>query len=183
VSVHRIDRGGSVVWRVRWRESGRGSRARTRTFERKADAVAYDDELRRRRRRLGEVGLLPGSQETLDQYVCGTWAQTHAVTLAPKTAKHYAGLYDVHVAPHLGHVKLVELTAEMVARWQAERIAAGAGRVAVLHALDLLGSILQRAVESERIGRNPVRIVRKVRRAARREVRPLAPSTVEVSVV
>jgi integrase len=67
----------------------------------------------------------------------------------------------------------------MIARWQAERVADGAGRVAVLHALDLLGSILQRAVESERIGRNPVRIVRKVRRAARREVRPLAPATVE----
>jgi hypothetical protein len=61
----------------------------------------------------------------------------------------------------------------------AERIAAGAGRVAVLHALDLLGSILLRALESERIGRNPVRIVRKVRRAPRREVRPLAPVTVE----
>lgn len=166
------------MWRVRWREGGRGSHARTRTFERKADAAAYEDELRRRRR-LGELGLLPGSQETLDQYVCQTWAQTHAVTLAPKTAKHYAGLYDLHVAPHLGHHKLVELTPEMIARWQAERIAAGAGRVAVLHALDLLGSILQRAVESERIGRNPARIVRKVRRAPRREVRPLAPATVE----
>src|SRR4051794_29674876 len=142
MSVHRVDRGGgSVAWRVRWREAGRGSRARTRTFERKADAVAYDDELRRRRR-LGELGLLPGSQETLDEYVCGTWAQTHAVTLAPKTAKHYAGLYDVHVAPHLGHAKVAELTPEMIARWQAERVAAGAGRVAVLHALDLLGSIL-----------------------------------------
>jgi integrase len=178
MSVHRIERIGSVVWRVRWREGGRGSRARTRTFERKADAVAYEDELRRRRR-LGELGLLPGSQETLDEYVCQTWAQTHAVTLAPKTAKHYAGLYDVHIAPQLGGFKLAELTPEMVARWQAERIAAGAGRVAVLHALDLLGSILQRAVESERIGRNPVRIVRKVRRAPRREVRPLAPATVE----
>jgi integrase len=179
MSVHRIDRGGgSVVWRVRWREAGRGSRERTRTFERKADAVAYDDELRRRRR-LGELGLLPGSQETLDEYVCGTWAQTHAVTLAPKTAKHYAGLYDVHVAPHLGDVKVAELTPEMIARWQAERIAGGAGRVAVLYALDLLGSILQRAVESERIGRNPVRIVRKVRRAPRREGRPLAPAAVE----
>jgi integrase len=178
MSVYRIERRGTVVWRVRWREGGRGSRARTRTFERKADAVAFDDELRRRRR-LGEVGLLPGSQETLDDYVCQTWAQTHAVTLAPKTAKHYAGLYDLHIAPHLGGFKLVELTPEMIARWQAERIAEGAGRVAVLHALDLLGSILQRAVESERISRNPVRIVRKVRRAARREVRPLAPATVE----
>jgi integrase len=178
MSVHRIERNGSVVWRVRWREGGRGSRARTRTFERKADAVAYEDELRRRRR-LGELGLLPGSQETLDEYVCQTWAQTHAVTLAPKTAKHYAGLYDLHIAPHLGHHKLAELTPEMIARWQAERIAAGAGREAVLQALMLLGSILQRAMEGERIGRNPARLVRKVKRGPRREVRPLAPVTVE----
>ena len=178
MSVHRIERSGSVVWRVRWREGGRGSRARTRTFERKADAVAYEDELRRRRR-LGELGLMPGSQETLDEYVCQTWAQTHAVTLAPKTAKHYGGLYDLHIAPHLGSYKLAELTAEMISRWQAERIAAGAGREAVLQALMLLGSILQRAVEGERIARNPARIVRKVKRAPRREVRPLAPVTVE----
>jgi integrase len=179
MSVHRIDRGGgSVVWRVRWREGGRGSRARTRTFERKSDAVAYDDELRRRRR-LGELALLPGSQETLDEYVCQTWAQTHAVTLATKTAKHYGGLYDLHLGPYLGGCKLGELSAEMISRWQAERIAAGAGREAVLQALMLLGSILQRAVEGERIARNPARIVRKVKRGPRREVRPLAPVTVE----
>jgi integrase len=178
MSVHRIERGGSVVWRVRWREGGRGSRARTRTFERKADAVVYEDELRRRRR-LGELGLLPGSQETLDEYVCQTWAQTHAVTLATKTAKHYGGLYDLHIGPYLGGCKLGELSAEMISRWQAERIAAGAGREAVLQALMLLGSILQRAVEGERIARNPARIVRKVKRGPRREVRPLAPVTIE----
>jgi integrase len=34
-------------------------------------------------------------------------------------------------------------------------------------------------VEGERIARNPARIVRKVKRAPRREVRPLAPVTVE----
>jgi integrase len=51
--------------------------------------------------------------------------------------------------------------------------------VAVLHALALLGSILQRAVESERIARNPARLVRKIKRSPRREVRPLAPVTVE----
>src|SRR3954471_7322857 len=114
MSVHRVERpDGSVVWRVRWREGGRGSRARTRTFGRRADAVAYDDELRRRRR-LGDLGLLPGSQETLDEYVCQTWAQTHAVTLATKTAKHYAGLYDLHIGPYLGGCKLGELSAEMI---------------------------------------------------------------------
>jgi integrase len=34
-------------------------------------------------------------------------------------------------------------------------------------------------MEGERIARNPARIVRKVKRGARREVRPLAPGTVE----
>jgi integrase len=179
VSVHRIERpNGAIAWRVRWREGGRGSRERTRTFDRKAGAVAFEDELRRRQR-LGEVGLMMGSQETLDHYVSQTWAQTHAVTLAPKTARHYADLYDLHIAPHLGHLKLAELTPEVIARWQAERIASGAGRVAVLHALSLLGSVLQRAVESERIARNSARLVRKAKRPARREVRPLAPATVE----
>lgn len=43
----------------------------------------------------------------------------------------------------------------------------------------LLGAILQRAAESGRISRNPARLVRKVSRPRRREVRPLAPATVE----
>ena len=178
MSVHRIERpDGSMGWRVRWREGGRGSRARSRTFERKADAVAFDDELRRRRR-LGDV-VLAGSAETLDRYVSETWARTHAVTLAPKTARHYASLYDVHIAPHLGELKLVDLTPEVIARWQADRVAAGAGRVAVLQALALLGAILQGAMESGRIARNPARLVRKIKRGRRKEVRPLPPASVE----
>jgi hypothetical protein len=88
--VHRIERNGSVVWRVRWREGGRGSRSRTRTFDRNAAAAVFEDELRRRRR-LGELGLMPGSQETLDEYLCQTLAQTHAVTLAPKDGQALRG--------------------------------------------------------------------------------------------
>lgn len=179
MGVHRVKRrDGSVVWRVRWREGGRGARARTRTFVRKGDATAFEDELRRRRR-LGDLGLLDGCQETLDEYVSATWAQTHAVTLSPNTAAQYAGLYDLHIAPYLGALRLGELTPDGLARWQAERIAAGAGRTSVLKSLTLLGGILQRALESERIARNPARLVRKASRPARREVRPLAPVTVE----
>ena len=40
--------------------------ARSRTFTRKGDAQRFEDELNRRRR-LGEIGLLLGSQETLDR--------------------------------------------------------------------------------------------------------------------
>jgi hypothetical protein len=88
-----------------------------------------------------------GANETLNHYVAETRAKTHGVTLSPKTAKHYASLYDLHLEPYLGDLKLTELSPDVVGRWQADRIAAGAGRVAVLQALDLLGSILQRAVE------------------------------------
>jgi hypothetical protein len=101
VSIHSIVRAdGSVVWRVRWRDSGRGSGARSRRFDRKADAVAFEDELRRRRR-LGELVGFAGAQETLNAYVTKPWAKTHAVTLAPKTAKHCAGLYDLDIEPYL----------------------------------------------------------------------------------
>ena len=74
---------------------------------------------------------------------------------------------------------LRDLKAERIARWQAERLAAGAGPVAVRQALDLLGTLLQRAVEGERIATNPVRLVRRAPRPRREEVRPLAPATVE----
>jgi hypothetical protein len=49
----------------------------------------------------------------------------------------------------------------------------------VLKAPPLLGAILQLALESERIARNPVRTVRKVARLPKKEVRPLPPATVE----
>lgn len=87
--------------------------------------------------------------------------------------------YDVHIAPYLGDLRLVDLTPEVIARWRADRVVGGAGRVALLNAMMLLGAILQRAAESGRISRNPARLVRKVAQPARREVRPLAPVTVE----
>ena len=93
-----------------------------------------------------------------------TWAKTHAVTLSKKTAKHYASLYDLHPEQYLGELELTELSPEVIGRWQADRIAPRAGRVAVLQALDLLGSILQRAAEGGRLSRNPVRLVRKIAR-------------------
>jgi hypothetical protein len=71
------------------------------------------------------------------------------------------------------------IRAEVISRWQAERLAAGAGPVAVRQALDLLGAVLQRAVEAERIVANPARLVRRARLPRRKEVRPLAPVSIE----
>ena len=171
MSVHRK----GAKWIVRYRD---GDRNRSRAFDRKTDAHRWDAEVTRRRQ-LGVLASLEAGSESLDDFVVNFWAPTHAVTLAPKTRQTYAGLYDHHLAPYLGGIALRDLKPDVIARWQADRINAGAGRTAIRQALDLLGSILQRAVKAERITTNPARLVRRAKSPRRKEVRPLAPITVE----
>jgi hypothetical protein len=59
------------------------------------------------------------------------------------------------------------VTPETIARWEADRLADGHGRVAIRLAFDLLGSILQRAFVGGQIQTNPARAVRKAPRPRR----------------
>lgn len=174
MSVELVHRKRGRGWRARWWE---GSRQRSRVFDRKRDAEAFEAEMRRRQR-LGEMSFDAGA-ETLGQYVEGTWAHVHASHLAPKTRKTYAWAYDLHIGPRLGDVPLRSVNPEMVARFQADLLAAGVGPEAVRKSVTLLGGILQRAAEARRIPYNPARVVRKAKLPPREEVRPLAPATVE----
>lgn len=175
VSVEKVARKAGTSYRVRWREGGRN---RARTFDTRRDAQRWDLEVRRRAQ-LGTLHLLDAGTETLDEYVTATWAPTYGSTLAPRTRRNYARLYDAHVAPTIGSTPLQALTAEQIGRWQSDRLAQGAGPVAVRRSLELLGSILQRAHEAGRIPANPARAVRKARLPRREEVRPIAPAAVE----
>ncbi|MGB0090965.1 MAG: hypothetical protein WBP81_00265 [Solirubrobacteraceae bacterium] len=73
----------------------------------------------------------------------------------------YAQIYDKHILLELGSLSLRDITPEVIARWQADRLASGAGPVAVRHALKLLGSILHRAFEAGHLQTNAARAVRK----------------------
>ncbi len=176
MSVEKVQRaGGEVVWRVRWRQHGRN---RARSFSTRRDAADFDAEVRRQRR-AGSLGTLDAGTESLGEYVTEAWAVTHAVTLAPKTRLHYASLYDHHLRPFLGSIALRDIDPETVGRWQADRLAAGAGPVAVRQALDLLGSVLEHAFVSGRVAENPVRRVKKARLPRREEVQALSPLSIE----
>lgn len=176
MSVEKIQRiGGMVVWRVRWRQHGRN---RARTFSTRRDAADFDAEVRRQRR-AGSLGALDAGAESLGEYVTEVWAVTHAVTLAPKTRLHYASLYDHHLRPFLGSIALRDIDPETIGRFQSDRLAAGAGPVAVRQALDLLGSVLEHAFVSGRITENPVRRVKKARLPRREEVQALPPAAIE----
>jgi integrase len=133
----------------------------------------------RRRQQLGTLVTIDSGRETLRDYVVDTWVPAYASNLARKTQLHYQHLLLKHVLPELGPLELRAITPETIARWQADRLAAGYGRVAIRHAFDLLGSILQRALEGGQIQTNPARAVRKAPRPRRPEVRPLPPVTIE----
>jgi integrase len=163
------------VWVVRWREGGQRPQ---RTFDRKADADLFDAEITRRKR-LGTLAQLDAGAETLDDYVEHAWGGSHTAHLSARTLEYYAQLYDFHISPTLGSVALRTITPEMIGFWQTALVRAGVGRPTVQKARTLLGAILQRAFESQRIPFNPQRLTRPVATPPRREVQPLAPARVE----
>lgn len=166
---------GSIRWKVRWRQGGR---YRARTFDRKGDATNFAAEVRRRQQ-VGTLATIDSGRITLAEYVSETWAKAYRASLSESTRRRYGHLYDKHILPELGPLTLIEITPEVISRWQSDRLAAGGGAVAVRNAATLLGGILQRALESGHLQTNPARAVRKTPMPRRKEVRPLAPIVVE----
>ena len=175
MSIERVERDGPVVWRVRWRESGRN---RSKVLGRKRDAEAFDAELRRRKR-TGEIALLDAGKETLAAFGEDWWCLYAEPNLAATTLKTYATMWDAYVLPRLGAVALRELTPTVINRFRLELEGDGVGRMSIAKTMTLLQGVLQRACEWERLTSNPVRAVRKPRPAPKRGVTPLAPEVVE----
>ncbi|MFN8161578.1 MAG: tyrosine-type recombinase/integrase [Solirubrobacterales bacterium] len=176
MSVERVERKGGVVWRVRWRDEL--GRERSKVIGRKRDADALEAEIVRRKR-TGELDLLTGGKETLAEFGQEWWRLYAVPNLGIRTQRSYAGLWDRHVLPRLGEMRLHSINPEVIERYRAELEAAGVGQPTVYRALALLQGALQRAVEWRRIGQNPVKAVRKPSVRRYREVRPLAPLVVE----
>ena len=181
MSVHkrvwkRADGSTGTAYQVKYSE---GKRQRSKTFRFKKDADRFDAEATRLRQLgLGSLADLNAGTQTLDEYVANTWLKIYAPK-PEKTLRGYASLDDHHIAPTFGHVPLRLITSEMIQRWQADRLAAGGGPVAVHKAVTLLGGVLECAADGGHIPHNPQRRVRRAKLPKKREVRPLAPVTVE----
>jgi Phage integrase, N-terminal SAM-like domain len=124
VSVERrVNESGEVVWRVRWRE---GNRNRAKVLGRKADAIAFDAEIRRRAR-TGELGFIDGGRERLDEFAA-EWIRAYGKpNLAPRTVSYYASAWDLHISPRIGGLRLREVSVEACQRFAADLAAAGGG--------------------------------------------------------
>jgi integrase len=183
MSIHR-NPDGTVT--VRWREHGRGSRQRQRTFRPPltpgqptalAQARAFSDELARRKR-LGGVVDLDRGKTTLAEFVETYW-RLHAIpNLSAGARAVYAQTWAKHLHGRVGDRELRELTPGHVNRLRAdlERVA---NPPTVHKALTVLQSILAFAVLEGHVDRNPAQGVKKPRVERQRTPYVFAPADVE----
>jgi hypothetical protein len=118
---------GAIVYRVRWREGGRGSPARCRTFDHEDDAREFD----RRVRRLKQTGdpALFADEVTLREYVHGEWWPNYAERrLALSTQESHSIDLDLRILLRLGDLPLARVRPSAVERFAADLERAGVGR-------------------------------------------------------
>lgn len=172
MSVHQKPNG---KWVVRHRV---GTRQRSKTFDRKKDAQLYDGDVRRRAQ-LGTLAVEERGTITLDRFVADTWMPMHAAERSQRTQRHYAGSWRAHVRLLADH-PLRSLTVPVIEQWRSQQLQAGAGRESLTKATQMLGNILQLAVRHEELTSNPVRSIPALAKAPKAEIKPLAPTAIEL---
>ena len=162
------------VYRVRWYEAD--GRERSRTFDSRADAKAFEGRSGRSSAPAGSRSSMPAPRHSPSSRRSGGSCMrsrtssgrrsrtTERVQQAPADADRHTRLRDLSVPT------LVRLRADL----EADGVGAGPRK-----SLAVLQSILQRAVEWERIGSNPAGSVPKPPMRRDRAITPLTPETVE----
>lgn len=179
MSVEKVRyRDGSRAYRVRWRDAS--GRNRAKMIGRKRDAEAFDAEVKRLRR-LGQLALVDAGQETLAEFG-EEWLRNYGIpNLEPKTLRTYSSLWDRHVLPSLGHLQLRALRPAIIDAFLAD-LSNPARRLSpatVRKIAGMLQGVFQRAVEWERIPRNPMHVAHKPRARRTIQIRSLHPARVE----
>jgi integrase len=156
VSVHvETTAEGHTVYRVRWREGGRGTANRNRTFDDEDDAAEFD----RRVRRLKQTGdpARLADDITLREYVYGEWWPNYAERrLALSTQEGHSIDLELRIVPRLGHVPLTQVRPNVVERFAADLEREGTGRATIVSTLAVLQGVMKRAVRDYNLPSNPV---------------------------
>jgi integrase len=171
---------GAIVYRVRWREGGRGSPARCRTFDHEDDAREFD----RRVRRLKQTGdpALCADEVTLGEYVHGEWWPNYAERrLALSTQQSHSIDLDLRILPCLGDLPLARVRPSVVERFAADLERAGVGRATIVSTLAVLQGVMKRAVRDYNLPGNPVKAIDKP--SQRRDREPVLVTVAQVEAM
>ena len=164
MSTRRSNGEGSIYrkgdgWQVALRYTDPGTRKRRRataTAKTRREAVTKLDELRRLHSAQKPV---IESKDTLEHAV-ETWLEVYAQgSQKPTTIRDNRYLVNRRIVPYIGHIRLDELDEVVVLEWQKRLLADGASPSYVQKARQVLGQVLDRAVEDGQIRRNAVRSI------------------------
>lgn len=164
-------------YEVRWTEAGH---KRSRTFNRKGDADAYDLDVKRRKQLGSLAPQIIESRLTLAEFMEQDWWPRYALpNLAADTRRRYLEIWGGQLLDRVGDIPLREITPLVVEDLLAQLAGVGASADAQRRALTLLRAILKRAVVRGLIPTNPVMLVTKPKLPIADPPQPLAPETVE----
>src|SRR6516164_6988513 len=140
---------GAVRYRARVKWHGRY--VATRVFERKADAVAWDQD-QRRRLRLGEW-IDPRRGQVPLSVVAGDWLGSRG-SVKRRTRETDEAAWRNYVQPRFGNWPVASITAAEVSAWVGGLVARGLAPSTATRALATLRSTLAFAVADGRIRHN-----------------------------
>ena len=109
----------------------------------------------------------PNAGELLHDFAKRAWYPS-IENLAPLSKKKYEGIYKNHIRGRLGSFPVREIDFAVVQVWVNDMMKAGVGSATVRYSKDLLGQILNLAVDMGSMDRNPSRRVKVPRGAGKR---------------
>jgi hypothetical protein len=123
MSVHKLPSGS---WRVMWRDDSGKQRSQTFPRGQKAEADAFDGQMRARKL-AGTSGLVIAGRQTLADYWAGPFADhLGQPDRSERTRRDYGLTWRKHIEPRVGNVPLTRLgRVERVRRFHADLAADG----------------------------------------------------------
>lgn len=152
MSVHRRKlRSGKSNWVVRWRDPS----SRERTFRTKADAEAFEREIRRQ---VAEGTYLdPRAKDvTFREWYQAWWPTIEHSKRARNTIVNYESIGRLHVLPYLGNRKLRDCKGLVIERWIASLFEKGLSGSGIHKARVIAKMVFESAVKSNVIASNPL---------------------------
>jgi len=147
---------GAVRYRARVKSHGRY--VATRVFERKADALAWEQD-QRRRLRLGEW-IDPRRGQVPLAVVAADWLSSRS-SVKRRTRESDEAAWRNYIQPRFGNWPVASITAAEVSSWVGSLVARGLAPSTATRALATLRSVLAFAVADCRIHHNVAAVVRK----------------------
>jgi len=147
VSIHKRKSGN---WEVKYRDLN--SRQCSKTFKSKKEAEIFERKVRTDL--LQGIWTNPKDSEFTLESVWNDWLGGKQ-SLKEKTTEDYRSLWEVHIKPHFGNVRLKSLTAKRIQSWAVSAGQDGKSSYRRIKSLKLLSMVLNYATDLQYIPKNP----------------------------